>query len=236
MSGVGAPGVRASGGAVAEPLRRADGLPFGLDFGSKRARHPGTPPSPSQLRIAVVGAGWCFAGGAHAPAGTKGLSNLLRSDKWSAADIAFHLWQGAQEQVAQEQVAQEQVAQEQVAQWQVSAPDVARAVEQTRRDCHRDCHPGVLPRLCRGSNAEGQKPLWRLACRSGGGREPWYLLTNEPVENAEQAWRIGRGYARRMYRLLGRARRACATPKARGPWKARALSSWERRAGSVASN
>jgi hypothetical protein len=32
---------------------------------------------------------------AHAPAGTKRLSNLLRSTKWAAADITAYLWQRA---------------------------------------------------------------------------------------------------------------------------------------------
>lgn len=44
---------------------------------------------------------------------------------------------------------------------------------------------------------QGQEPLWLVAARSGGGREPWYLLTNEPVEDAKAAWRIVRAYARR---------------------------------------
>lgn len=31
-------------------------------------------------------------------------------------------------------------------------------------------------------------PLWLVVVRQGKGREPWYLLTNEPGETAEQAW------------------------------------------------
>ena len=34
------------------------------------------------------------------------------------------------------------------------------------------------------------QPLWLVASRPGGGREPWYLLTNQPVRTAEQAWQI----------------------------------------------
>ena len=45
--------------------------------------------------------GGVLLGGAHAPAGTKRLSNLLRSSKWSAQDVASHLWQGAAQQVVQ---------------------------------------------------------------------------------------------------------------------------------------
>jgi hypothetical protein len=32
--------------------------------------------------------------------------------------------------------------------------------------------------------------LWLVVVRQGKGREPWYLLTNEPVETEEQAWEI----------------------------------------------
>src|SRR5438105_947985 len=32
--------------------------------------------------------------------------------------------------------------------------------------------------------------LWLVVVRQGKGREPWYLLTNEPVETSEQAWDI----------------------------------------------
>lgn len=40
-------------------------------------------------------------------------------------------------------------------------------------------------------------PLWLVVSRQGKGRKPWYLLTNEPATNPEQAWRIIRAYARR---------------------------------------
>jgi hypothetical protein len=36
-----------------------------------------------------------------------------------------------------------------------------------------------------------------VVVRQGKGREPWYLLTNEPVETEEQAWDIVSSYARR---------------------------------------
>ena len=32
--------------------------------------------------------------------------------------------------------------------------------------------------------------LWLVVVRQGKGREPWYLLTNEPVQTTEQAWDI----------------------------------------------
>ncbi len=40
-------------------------------------------------------------------------------------------------------------------------------------------------------------PLWLVVARQGKGREPWYVLTNEPVETEAQAWDIVFAYARR---------------------------------------
>ena len=40
-------------------------------------------------------------------------------------------------------------------------------------------------------------PLFLMVARSGGGREPWYLLTNEAIRTAEDAWRVVFAYARR---------------------------------------
>jgi len=40
-------------------------------------------------------------------------------------------------------------------------------------------------------------PLWLVVSRPGKGREPWYLLTNEPVLTAADAWRVVFAYARR---------------------------------------
>lgn len=40
-------------------------------------------------------------------------------------------------------------------------------------------------------------PLWLVISRPGGGREPWYLLTNEPVATVAAAWRVVLAYARR---------------------------------------
>lgn len=42
-----------------------------------------------------------------------------------------------------------------------------------------------------------QGPLWLVVVRQGQGREPWYLLTNEPVETSEQAWDIVFSYVSR---------------------------------------
>jgi hypothetical protein len=39
--------------------------------------------------------------------------------------------------------------------------------------------------------------LWLVRCRIGKAREPWYLLTNEPVTNLKQALAVARAYLRR---------------------------------------
>jgi hypothetical protein len=44
---------------------------------------------------------------------------------------------------------------------------------------------------------EYEGPLWLVVVRQGKGREPWYLLTNEPVETEEQAWEIAFSYVSR---------------------------------------
>ena len=42
-----------------------------------------------------------------------------------------------------------------------------------------------------------QQALTLVVARPGQGREPWYLLTNEPVLTAEDGWRVVLAYARR---------------------------------------
>ena len=39
------------------------------------------------------------------------------------------------------------------------------------------------------------RPLWLVVARPGQGREPWYLLTMEPVDSGEAAWRTVLAYA-----------------------------------------
>jgi hypothetical protein len=69
-----------------------------------------------------------------------------------------------------------------------------------------------------------QEPLWLVASRPGKGREPWYLLTNEPVEDAQAAWRVVQAYARRwqieMSLRFNKSELALESPR---------LWSWERR-------
>ncbi len=67
-------------------------------------------------------------------------------------------------------------------------------------------------------------PLWLVVSRPGKGREPWYLLTNEPVFTAKDAWRIVFAYARRwqieMSFRYGKSELAMESPRL---WK------WENR-------
>jgi hypothetical protein len=68
-----------------------------------------------------------------------------------------------------------------------------RDIWDARRRCWRKTGifftPVSLPKL--------DYPLWLVVSRPGSGREPWYLLTNEPILSVDDAWRIVFAYARR---------------------------------------
>jgi DDE family transposase len=67
-------------------------------------------------------------------------------------------------------------------------------------------------------------PLWLVVARRGRGQEPWYLLTSEPIQSVEDAWRIVYSYARRwqieMSWRYGKSELAMESPR---------LWTWERR-------
>ena len=44
---------------------------------------------------------------------------------------------------------------------------------------------------------DDERQLYLVVSRPGYGRKPWYLVTSEPVQTAEQAWQIIFAYARR---------------------------------------
>jgi hypothetical protein len=46
------------------------------------------------------------------------------------------------------------------------------------------------------TDREHGQPLWLVVARPGAGREPWYLLTSEPILSPQDAWRIVLAYAR----------------------------------------
>lgn len=52
-------------------------------------------------------------------------------------------------------------------------------------------------------------PLWLVVSRPGMGRTPWYLLTNEPITDIDDAWRVVLAYARRWQ--VEMCYRACKT-------------------------
>lgn len=62
-----------------------------------------------------------------------------------------------------------------------------------RRRCQRKT--GVVA-LCVYDKTFHQ-PLWLVVARRGKGQEPWYLLTNQPIRNAQEAWQVVIVYARR---------------------------------------
>jgi hypothetical protein len=59
--------------------------------------------------------------------------------------------------------------------------------------------------------------LWLVIARPGSGREPWYLLTNEPAHAVEQAWAVIFAYARRwqieMAFRFGKSEMAMQSPR-----------------------
>jgi len=68
-----------------------------------------------------------------------------------------------------------------------------RMLWDARRRCQRKVGLIAVPVFDR----EYQQPLWLVVARPGGGREPWYLLTNEPVQSAQDAWKVVLAYAKR---------------------------------------
>ena len=66
-------------------------------------------------------------------------------------------------------------------------------------DMNRKCklRRSLLWRPCLHKN-HPDIPLTLIICRPGKkGRQPWYLLTNEPITNDEDAWKMVHAYARR---------------------------------------
>jgi len=68
-----------------------------------------------------------------------------------------------------------------------------RLIWDTRRRCWRKT--GIL--FLSVQHPHYETPLWLVISRPGKGREPWYLLTNEPLETVDDAWHIVLAYARR---------------------------------------
>lgn len=69
-----------------------------------------------------------------------------------------------------------------------------RSLWDSRRQCFRKT--GIVAVGVRHPDYPKQ-PLWLVVSRPGPGREPWYLLTTEPVATQEDAWQVVSAYARR---------------------------------------
>lgn len=68
-----------------------------------------------------------------------------------------------------------------------------RMVWDARRRCQRKT--GIIAAPIYLPNDE--RTLFLVVSRPGYGRKPWYLITTEPIDTAEQAWQIVFAYARR---------------------------------------
>jgi hypothetical protein len=68
-----------------------------------------------------------------------------------------------------------------------------RLLWDARRRCQRKVGVFATPVF----DKDNHHPLWLVVARPGSGREPWYLLTNEPISTSEDAWRVVLAYARR---------------------------------------
>lgn len=68
-----------------------------------------------------------------------------------------------------------------------------RMIYDAKRRCYRKtgiiATPVWLP--------DHSKPLWLVVSRPGAGRPPWYLLTTDPIETEDDAWRVVLAYNRR---------------------------------------
>jgi hypothetical protein len=95
-----------------------------------------------------------------------------------------------------------------------------RMLWDARRRCYRKT--GVLALSVR--LPEDERQLFLVVSRPGYARKPWYLLTTEPVENADQAWKIIFAYARRwqieMSLRFTKSEMAFESPRLR-EWEAR---------------
>jgi DDE family transposase len=94
-----------------------------------------------------------------------------------------------------------------------------RLIWDARRRCERQTGVLYLPVRVPAVPA----PLWLVVARAGQGRTPWYLLTNEPIRDVADAWRVVLAYSRRwqveMSIRYGKAELALESPRLRS-WAA----------------
>lgn len=70
-------------------------------------------------------------------------------------------------------------------------------------DCRRRCFRKTGIVFASVKHPDYDFPLWLVVSRPGKGRSPWYLLTNDPVDSTEDAWRVVFAYARRWQIEMG---------------------------------
>ena len=93
--------------------------------------------------------------------------------------------------------------------WQLirgKRPQERREVYDARLHTTRLMGINVIPFRHPGSAA----PFWLVGARPGGGKEPWYLVTNTPVTSLDERWRMIFAYARRWQIELAFRYNKCA--------------------------
>jgi hypothetical protein len=93
----------------------------------------------------------------QAPAGTKRISNLLRSEKWSTEEISEYLWETAEEKVAEMQTSGEQA----LAIWDESVIEKAESIKAEGLCAVRSSKAVRLKRIKPGYfNPPGGRPIF----------------------------------------------------------------------------
>jgi hypothetical protein len=150
----------------------------------------------SALTLAELGS--AIGGPEHTEAGTQRLHRALHHQGWQSEVIEEVLW----DQAEQSRKQMEQRGETPLCLWDSSVLEKPESVTLEGLGAVRSSRVRRLARSRRVlalpvSHPEYRGPLWLVVVRHGKGREPWYLLTNEPVETAEQAWEITFSYVRR---------------------------------------
>ena len=80
--------------------------------------------------------------------------------------------------------------------WQITRGKRSQDYRQIR-DCNRQQYrkTGIVTVPVHHPHLTDQ--LWLVVSRPGKGRKPWYLLTNEPLDTTDDAWRVVLAYVRR---------------------------------------
>ena len=80
--------------------------------------------------------------------------------------------------------------------WQIARGKRSWSTRVIRDTRSRELHKvGVV--ACSVTHPHHARPLWLVVARPGKGREPWYLLTSEPIRTAADAWHVVFAYVRR---------------------------------------